>query len=1167
MGCSGSKPTTVLECMVKNFKKGFSGDYGIKLSSGKLRTLCTLEWPSLGVGWPPDGTLDVAVVQAVYKVVTRDPGHADQFPYIDQWLEIAQLRPPWVRFCITGQEQCRVLVAQSRKIPTHPEKEPPISLGETEEPPPVSPPFVLTVSPLAAGGPHLPGSPPTPVSPPPEPPEAPVPPQSSSPEPTSRQLQAVQEASAPVLQLLSPAGRGPEHIAAEGTLQGGGSVCHYQPFSSADLLNWTLQIPPYSEKPQALIDLLEPILQTSLLTWGDCQQLLIALFNPEELARITTEAQKWLQTVAPEGQLDVENWARGAFPEREPFWDPDTEVGRSQLGRYRQALLQGVKAGAKKPPNLAKITGVLQGAGESPAHFYERLCEAFPPDFDLDSPENQRFMNTVFVGQAQSDIRKQLEKLEGFAGKNTLELLELANKVFANRDQVAHRDAEKRIKQEAELLAAAVLKAARPVGPPHKPRGPIPGRRVPLRHDQCAYCKERGHWKNECPIRPKKRVTAAGPPGRCGPKPPSTHPTSPARAGRHQGEPGSLQFGPREPVVRIRTGGQPVDFMVDNDTGHSVATQQAAPFSGKEITTRAAGSRTPRPLCDPRQGQLGGLEGKPGFPYRPDCSVPLAEAQVSFSADGSSQLQSAGPPSPLARSPAEESIIPTELEAEYPLVWAEGNPPGLAKNHAPFKIDLKPGAWPVKVPEDSIPREARLGIQTHLDRLRQHGILVKCQSPWSTPLRPEKKPGTQEYRLVQNLRAVNKVTVKLPSAVPNPFNLLGQIPSAAAWFTCLDLKDASFCFRVTPVSQPLFAFLWENPHTGAKEQLTWTRLPQGFKNTQTLLSRALADDLAGFPAQELECVLLQYVDDLLLASSTQAQCLEGTKALLSLLTEAGYRVSKKKAQICQTQVRFLGFTVTQGQLMLGAERKRELCAIPTPSTRLEVQKFLGKIEFCRRWIPGFAALVRPLQESVKGQEKAALEWGRSQKVAFQTIKDKISEAPALGLPDINKDFNLFVHEKKGMALGVLTQEFGPRQRPVAYLCKDIDSVAAQWPPCLRVVDATALLVKEADKLTLGRDLNVKVPHTVITLIDSAELPPARKTRYQRLLCENPRIKLEVVGALNPVTFLPDEAGPPAHDCLEILGVIRPTSHLETQPWFLYGNELVSEMLPTLGWWM
>ena len=51
IGKLASQPT-VLECMVRNSKKGFSEDYGVKLSSGKLRTLCTLEWPSSRVRWP-----------------------------------------------------------------------------------------------------------------------------------------------------------------------------------------------------------------------------------------------------------------------------------------------------------------------------------------------------------------------------------------------------------------------------------------------------------------------------------------------------------------------------------------------------------------------------------------------------------------------------------------------------------------------------------------------------------------------------------------------------------------------------------------------------------------------------------------------------------------------------------------------------------------------------------------------------------------------------------------------------------------------------------------------------------------------------------------------------------------------------------------------------------
>lgn len=107
------KPT-VLECTVKNFKKGFSGDYGVKLSSGKLCTFCTIELPSFGIGWPPEGTLDMLIVGAIYNFITRSPGHLDQFLYVDKWLG-PHLRPPCVWFCATGQGECRVLVTQSKK--------------------------------------------------------------------------------------------------------------------------------------------------------------------------------------------------------------------------------------------------------------------------------------------------------------------------------------------------------------------------------------------------------------------------------------------------------------------------------------------------------------------------------------------------------------------------------------------------------------------------------------------------------------------------------------------------------------------------------------------------------------------------------------------------------------------------------------------------------------------------------------------------------------------------------------------------------------------------------------------------------------------------------------------------------------------------------------------
>jgi hypothetical protein len=54
---------------------------------------------------------------------------------------------------------------------------------------------------------------------------------------------------------------------------------------------------------------------------------------------------------------------------------------------------------------------------------------------------------------------------------------------------------------------------------------------------------------------------------------------------------------------------------------------------------------------------------------------------------------------------------------------------------------------------------------------------------------------------------------------------------------------------------------------------------------------------------EKKDTLLQYIDDLQLTGPTQEDCLEGTHILLSLLWKAGYKVSQKKAQICQDVVK------------------------------------------------------------------------------------------------------------------------------------------------------------------------------------------------------------------------------------------------------------------------
>ena len=109
-----------------------------------------------------------------------------------------------------------------------------------------------------------------------------------------------------------------------------------------------------------------------------------------------------------------------------------------------------------------------------------------------------------------------------------------------------------------------------------------------------------------------------------------------------------------------------------------------------------------------------------------------------------------------------------------------------------------------------------------------------------------------------------------------------------------------------------------------------------------------------------------------------------------------------------------------------------------------------------------------------------------------------------------------------------------------YLSKRLDPVALGWPPCLRALAATVVLLREADKLTLGQTINVKVPHAITALMNCQGhewLTNSRTTHYQGLLLENPRVQLETMQMLNPTTFLPVESETPDHNREEVIDEI------------------------------
>ncbi|GKA13603.1 reverse transcriptase domain-containing protein [Tanacetum coccineum] len=74
----------------------------------------------------------------------------------------------------------------------------------------------------------------------------------------------------------------------------------------------------------------------------------------------------------------------------------------------------------------------------------------------------------------------------------------------------------------------------------------------------------------------------------------------------------------------------------------------------------------------------------------------------------------------------------------------------------------------------------------------------------------------------------------------------------------------------------------------------------------------------------------------------------------------------------------------------------------SPTTPMEVCKFLGLVGYYRRFIQGFSKIAKPLTKLTKKNKKYI--WEKDQETTFQLLKQKLCEAPILALPEVNDDF-------------------------------------------------------------------------------------------------------------------------------------------------------------------
>jgi len=361
----------------------------------------------------------------------------------------------------------------------------------------------------------------------------------------------------------------------------------------------------------------------------------------------------------------------------------------------------------------------------------------------------------------------------------------------------------------------------------------------------------------------------------------------------------------------------------------------------------------------------------------------------------------------------------------------------------------------------------------------------------------------QFYRLTIDLRQLNAITILDGHPLPSITSILDQM-HGCCHFTAFDIKDAFWCCMVAEKDRHKFAFSTHN------ELLQWIVVPQGSKGGATFFARVVQVVFEGAPK-----TIAKYQDDVF-------NFAPDFDSLLAAHHETYIRVAKYnlvlepvKAVMNYPLLQVLGHIITSGGFRTPAPHR--IAAILELSehmkTKIQVSSFIGLMIYNKDYVPALASLLAPLHDLNRNEGKMEKWRDDIHGHIVRRIKQLLSSAPLLMLPNPAKKFILHVDAclRHGRGIGGTLNQLSrvvppyakaPRTNlnkeglylhPVAYYSRILTDIERAFS--VTKIEAMALhdlIMHFATDIDNGIPFNVHVDHQALVYLITAPATTANK---------------------------------------------------------------------------
>lgn len=406
------------------------------------------------------------------------------------------------------------------------------------------------------------------------------------------------------------------------------------------------------------------------------------------------------------------------------------------------------------------------------------------------------------------------------------------------------------------------------------------------------------------------------------------------------------------------------------------------------------------------------------------------------------------------------------LLAEFPVI-TRSSPVGPVLHNVRHFIETR--GPPVHARSRRLAPDRMRVAKEAIDYSLQQGILRQSNSPWASPLHMVNQHG--KWRMTVDYRRLNAITKDDRYPVPRLHDFSSNLAGCQV-FSKIDLVKG---FHQIPVAAEDVEKTAVITPFGLFEYL---RMPFGLKNAPQTFQRFMNSILG-----DLSFVFV-YIDDILIASSTQEDHQRHLREVFSRLADNGLSINTEKCEFIRPELIFLGHRVTSNGLIPIKEKIEAVQNFPQPTSKRQLRRFLGLVGFYRSFHKGIAPVLQPLYDLLSGKSKD-ITWTPEAEQAFVSTKTAIAETTLLHYHQADAPLSVQTDASDKAIGAVLQQQVNGKWQPLAFFSRALKPPQQRYSTFDRELLAVVKAIKFFQYMLEGRPFTVFTDHRPLTTALSA----------------------------------------------------------------------------------